>query len=48
MEKNNRVQHFEEWIENVVVVEIRSIQTKAKQQEHDEMITEISNSQLQK
>ena len=48
MEKNNRVRQFEEWIENVVVVEIRSIQTKAKQQEHDEMIKEISNSQLQK
>ena len=48
MEKNNTVRNFEEWIENVVVVEIRSIQTKAKQQEHDEMITEISNSQLQK
>lgn len=48
MEKNNTVRNFEEWIENVVVVEIRSIQTKAKQQEHDEMIKEISNSQLQK
>ena len=48
MEKNNTVRNFEEWIENVVVVEIRSIQTKAKQQEHDEMIKEISNNQLQK
>ena len=44
----NRVQNIEEWIEDVVEVEIRSIQAKPKQQEHDEVANEVSNSQLQK
>ena len=36
----NRVQHVEERID-VVAVEIRSIQTKTKQQEHDEVINKV-------
>ena len=44
----NRVQYFEERIEDVVAVKIRSIQTKAEQQEQNEKTKEVSNSQLQK
>ena len=46
--RNTRVQHFEERIEEVVAEEIRSIQTRAKQKEHDDVTKEVSNSQLQK
>ena len=46
--KNFRVQHFEESIEDVVAVEIRSIQAKVKQEEYDEVTKEVSNSQVQK
>lgn len=42
-----RVQNVEERTEDVVAVNFRS-QTKTKQQEHDEMFNEGSNSQLQK
>ena len=35
-------------IETVAAVERRSIQTKAKQQEHDDAPKKVSNSQLQK
>ena len=43
-----RVQHFEERIEEVVAEEIRSIWTRAKQKEHNNVPKEVSNSQLQK
>ena len=46
--RNTRVQHFEERIEEVVAEEIRNIQTRAKQKEHDDVTKEASNSQLQK
>ena len=46
--RNTRVQHFEERIEEVVAEEIRNIQTRAKQKEHDDVTKEVSNSQLQK
>ena len=39
--RNTRVQHFEERIEEVVAEEIRSIQTRAKQKEHDDMTKEV-------
>ena len=41
------MQLFEESIEEVVAEEIRSIRTRAKQQEHDDVTKEVSNSQLQ-
>ena len=41
------MQLFEESIEEVVAEEIRSVQTRAKQQEHDDVTKEVSNSQLQ-
>ena len=46
--RNIRVQHFEEGIKEVVAEEIRTIRTKAKQIEHDDMTKEVSNSQLKK
>ena len=39
------MQLFEESIEEVVAEEIRSIRTRAKQQEHDNVTKEVSNSQ---
>ena len=39
------MQLFEESIEEVVAEEIRSVQTRAKQQEHDDVTKEVSNSQ---
>ena len=45
--KNIRVQLFEESIEEVVAEEIKSIRTRAKQQEYDDVTKEVSNSQLQ-
>ena len=39
------MQLFEESIEEVVAEEIRSIRTRAKQQEHDDVTKEVSNSQ---
>ena len=44
----NRVQHFEERIEEVVAEEIRSIRTRASQKVHNDVTKEVSNSQLQK
>ena len=41
------MQLFEESIEEVVAEEIRSVQTRDKQQEHDDVTKEVSNSQLQ-
>ena len=38
--RNIKVQHFQE--------EIRSIQTSAKQKEHDDVTQEVANSQLKK
>ena len=46
--RNIRVQHLEEGIKEVVLEEIRSIRTKAKQIEHDDMTKEVSNSQPKK
>ena len=46
--KNIRVQHFEERIEQVMAEDTRSIRTRAKLQEHDDVRKEVSNSQLQK
>ena len=46
--RNIRVQHFEERIEEIVAKEIRSIRTRTKQKEHDDVTKEVSNSQLQK
>ena len=46
--RNIRVQHLEEGIKEVVPEEIRSIRTKAKQIEHDDMTKEVSNSQPKK
>ena len=42
------MQHFEERIEKVVAEEIRSIRTRAKQKEHNDVTKEVSNSQVQK
>ena len=42
------MQYFEERIEEVVAEEIRSIRTRAKQKEHNDVTKEVSNSQLQK
>ena len=39
------MQLFEESIEEVVAEEIRSVRTRAKQQEHDDVTKEVSNSQ---
>ena len=39
----SRVQHFEERTEEVVAEEIRSIRTRAKQKEHNDVTKEVSN-----
>ena len=44
----NRVQYFEERIEELVAERKRSIQTRAKQKEQNGVTKEVSNSQLQK
>ena len=46
--ERNRVQHFEQSIEEVVAEEIRSIQTRAMRKEHNDGTKEVSNRQLQK
>ena len=46
--ERDRVQHFEERTEEVVGEEIRSIRTRAKQKEHNDVTKEVSNRQLQK
>ena len=46
--ERDRVQHFEERIEEVVAEEIRSIPTGAKQKEYNDVTKEVSNRQLQK
>ena len=42
------MQHFEERIEEVVIEEIKSIRTRAKQKEHNDVTKEVSNRQQQK
>ena len=46
--EENRVQLFEEKIEEVMAEEIRSIRTRAKQKEHNDVTKEVTNRQLQK
>ena len=47
-DRNIKMQHFEEGIEEVAAEEIRSIWTRAKQKEHYHVTKEVSNSQLKK
>ena len=42
------MQLFEEKIEEVMAEEIRSIRTRAKQKEHNDVTKEVTNRQLQK
>ena len=42
------MQHFEERTEEVVIEEIKSIRTRAKQKEHNDATKEVSNRQQQK
>ena len=44
----NRAEQFEEKIEEVVAEEMRSIRTRAKQKEHNDLTKEVWNSQLKK
>ena len=47
-ERNIRVKHFEERIEEVAAEEIRSIHSRAMQKEHDDLTRGVSTSQLKK
>ena len=42
------MQHFEERLADAVAVEIMSIQTKNREQEHNKVTKKVSSSQLQK